>query len=106
MQKSCCHGDACQQLLGIEQRVHQVAKPVDCRDAFSFAYDMAELGTGKQTQRSKSAEQGGAGPISWPQNAKKTSRGVKFPQEDLKGLNYLDTFLKFVGIVFREPRND
>ncbi len=67
---------------------------------------MAELGTGKQTQRSKSAEQDGSGPISWPHNVKKTSRGVKFPQEDLKGLNYLDTFLKFVGIVFREPRND
>ena len=78
----------------------------NCRDAFSFAYDMAELGTDKQTQRSKSAEHGGSGPISWPQNVKKTSRGVEFPQEDLKGLNYIDSFLKFVGIVFREPRND
>ena len=76
------------------------------RDAFSFVYDMAELGADKQTQRSKSAEQGGSGPISWPQTVKKTSQGVKFPQEDLKGLNYLDTFLKFFGIVFREPIND
>lgn len=82
------------------------AGPQDVKDAFSFAYDMAELGTGKQTQRSKSAEQGGSGPISWPKNVKRTSRGVKFPQEDLKGLNYIDSFLKFVGIVFREPRND
>lgn len=82
------------------------AGPQDVKDAFSFAYDMAELGTDKQTQRSKSAEHGGSGPISWPQNVKKTSRGVEFPQEDLKGLNYIDSFLKFVGIVFREPRND
>ena len=67
---------------------------------------MAELGSDKQKKRSKSAEQGGSGPISWPQNVKKTSRAVKFPQEDLKGLNYIDTFLKFFGIVFREPRND
>ncbi|KAL0048122.1 hypothetical protein WJX82_008210 [Trebouxia sp. C0006] len=78
----------------------------DVKDAFSFVYDMAELGADKQTQRSKSAEQGGSGPISWPQTVKKTSQGVKFPQEDLKGLNYLDTFLKFFGIVFREPKND
>ena len=76
-----------------------------CRDAFSFAYDMEELGTDKQTQQSRSAQQGGKGLISWPQNIKETSRGVKFPQEDLKGLNYLDSFLKFAGIVFREPRN-
>ena len=67
---------------------------------------MAELGTDTRIQRSKSAEQGGSGPISWPQNLKKTSRGAKFPQEDLKGLNYLDTFLKFFGIVFKKPRND
>lgn len=66
---------------------------------------MAELGTDSQTLRQRSAEQGGKGPISWPQNIKKTSRGVKFPQEDLKGLNYIDSFLKFCGIVFREPRN-
>ena len=67
---------------------------------------MAELASDKQTLRRRSTEQGGSGPISWPQNIKETSQGVKFPQEDLKGLNYLDTFLKFVGIVFREPRND
>ena len=66
---------------------------------------MAALGTDKQTQRQRSAAQGGEGPISWPQTIKKTSGGVKFPQEDLKGLNYIDTFLKFCGIVFREPRN-
>ena len=78
---------------------------VGCRDAFSFAYEMAELGTDKQTQQQRSADQGGKGPISWPQNIKRTSRGMKFPQEDLKGLNYIDSFLKFVGIVFREPRN-
>lgn len=76
-----------------------------CRDAFRFAYDMAELGTDKQTQRERSADQGGKGPISWPQNIKEISRGVKFPQEDLKGLNYIDSFLKLCGIVFREPRN-
>jgi hypothetical protein len=87
-------------------RLQSLLSCLNCRDAFSFAYDMAELGTDKQTQRSKSTEQGGSGPISWPQNVKETSRAVKFPQEDLKGLNYLDSFLKFVGIVFREPRND
>ena len=76
-----------------------------CRDAFSFLYDMAELGTDTQTQQSKSAQQGGTGPISWPQNIKKTSRGMKFPQQDLKGLNYIDTVLKFFGITYREPRN-
>ncbi|KAL3159305.1 hypothetical protein ABBQ32_011259 [Trebouxia sp. C0010 RCD-2024] len=81
------------------------AGPADVRDAFRFAYDMAELGTDKQTQRERSADQGGKGPISWPQNIKETSHGVNFPQQDLKGLNYIDSFLKFCGIVFREPRN-
>ena len=76
-----------------------------CRDAFTAIYDMEGLGKDKQTLRERSAEQGGSGPVTWPQVIKKTSRGMQFPQEDLKGLNYIDTFLKFVGVVFREPRN-
>ena len=66
---------------------------------------MIELGKDKQTQRQVSSAQGGSGPVTWPQNIKETSQGVKFPQEDLKGLNYIDTVLKFLGIVYREPRN-
>ena len=66
---------------------------------------MESLGKDKQTLREKSADQGGRGPVTWTQVIKRTSRGMQFPQEDLKGLNYLDTFLKFVGVVFREPRN-
>lgn len=81
------------------------AGPHEVRDAFRFAYDMIELGKDKQTQRQVSSAQGGSGPVTWPQNIKETSQGVKFPQEDLKGLNYIDTVLKFLGIVYREPRN-
>ncbi len=44
-------------------RLQSLLSCLNCRDAFSFAYDMAELGTDKQTQRSKSTEQGGSGPI-------------------------------------------
>lgn len=77
-----------------------------CRDAFRFAYDMAELSTDKGQQQRVSEEQGGSGPISWPQNLKQTSRNMSFPQEDLKGLNYIDTFIKFFRIANRKPRND
>ena len=77
-----------------------------CRDAFRFAYEMAELGTDKAQQQQVSAEQGGSGPISWPQNVKQTSRNMSFPQEDLKGLNYIDAFIKFFRIANRKPRND
>lgn len=66
---------------------------------------MAELGQDKKTLRKRSAEQGGSGPVTWPQVIKKTSQGMSFPQEDLKGLNYIDTVLKFLGVVYREPRN-
>ena len=94
-----------QERPGLQKPQYRVLVKCCCRDAFSFAYDMAELGNEKHTQRRSSAKQGGSGPITWPQNIKETSGGVKFPQQDLKGLNYLDSFLKFCGVVFREPRN-
>ncbi len=75
------------------------------RRAFTFAYDMASLGKGKQEQKQRSAEQGGEGPFGWPQSLKENAPGSVFPDQDLKGLKAIDSFLKIIGGVFRRPDN-